>query len=171
MNPRLCIVSFSFKMSDLFHSGVWYNFFLSYVIQSEAKDLKSVSWCIQILPPSGRLNDKRKGFTLWHTYTDNAKVSLYIRISKYLEEKNTSTNALQILRYALNDNFRIYIEWEKKRCLPSQASNAHLTIQNTNTTKRDFLYILMDEQSSYTTPCAIMAWATFMKPAMFAPFT
>ena len=24
---------------------------------------------------------------------------------------------------------------------------------------------------AYTTPCAIMAFATFMKPAMFAPFT
>ena len=23
----------------------------------------------------------------------------------------------------------------------------------------------------YTIPCAIMAWATFMKPAMLAPFT
>ena len=29
-----------------------------FVIQSEAKDLKSVSMCIQILPPFGRLNDK-----------------------------------------------------------------------------------------------------------------
>ena len=28
-----------------------------FVIQSEAKDLKSVSMCIQILPPFGRLND------------------------------------------------------------------------------------------------------------------
>ncbi len=30
------------------------------VIQSEAKNLKSVSLCIQILPPFGRLDD-----TLW----------------------------------------------------------------------------------------------------------
>ena len=27
------------------------------------------------------------------------------------------------------------------------------------------------ERSSYNTPCAIIAFATFMKPAIFAPFT
>lgn len=43
---------------------------------------------------------------------------------------------------------------------------AQATIQNTNTTKRD-LFMFFD----YTIPCAIMALATFMKPAMFAPFT
>ena len=30
------------------------------VIQSVAKDLKSVGLCLQILPPFGRLNEKRE---------------------------------------------------------------------------------------------------------------
>ena len=39
------------------------------VIQSEAKDLKSVSLCIQILPPFGRLNDKKRGLLHYVTPT------------------------------------------------------------------------------------------------------
>ena len=31
------------------------------------------------------------------------------------------------------------------------------------------LYFLYE--SDYITPCSIMAWATFMKPAMLAPLT
>ena len=37
------------------------------VIQSEAKDLKSISMCIQILPPFGRLNDNMVEVLLFNT--------------------------------------------------------------------------------------------------------
>ena len=39
------------------------------VVQSVAKDLKSVGVCIQILPPFGRLNDKKEGFLHYDTPT------------------------------------------------------------------------------------------------------
>ena len=36
------------------------------VIQSEAKDLGNILYAIEILPPYGRLNDKKKSFMMTH---------------------------------------------------------------------------------------------------------
>lgn len=44
-------------------------------------------------------------------------------------------------------------------------------IKGSNHTIAAFDFMIVIAICSYTTPCAIMAFATFRKPATFAPFT
>ena len=46
------------KAPDSFWNCTLDKILLSNVIQSEAKDLENIHYAIEILPPSGRLNDK-----------------------------------------------------------------------------------------------------------------
>ena len=55
------------QLISLIYGFLGFPLVTQFVIQSEAKDLKSVGICIQILPPYGRLNDNMVEVLLFNT--------------------------------------------------------------------------------------------------------